>query len=414
MKSIDDLRADGGFASADHAVTFLPEPGRQPRRYTLISVDDHLVEPPDTFEGRLPSRHSDRAPRIEEVGGAHVWVFEGQQYLNIGVNAVAGRPVHEYSLEPTRFEHMRRGAWDIDARVADMDTSGVYASVCFPSFVGFAGQRVQLVTPDADLALSVVRAWNDWNIEAWSGPYPERMIPVQIPFLLDPEVGAEEIRRNAARGFKAVAFSEAPHLLGLPSLHSGHWDPLLRACAETGTVVNLHVGSAGATPSTAPDAPMDTVGALFFGYSMFATVDWLYSGVPVRYPDIKIALSEGGIGWVPALLDRLDHMLRYHEMFGTWTDIDLTPAEVVQRNFWFCALDDPSTFALNHRIGAEHVMVEEDFPHADSSWPYTQEIVGRQLVGLPADDLRRVTWENAAKLYRHEVPVAVQNDPDAF
>ena len=108
-------------------------------------------------------------------------------------------------------------------------------------------------------------------------------------------------------------------MLGLPSLHTGHWDPLMRACEETGTVVNLHIGSSGTSPSTSDDAPPDVIGVLFFGYAMFAAVDWLYSKIPVRFPDIKICLSEGGIGWVPALLDRLDHMLSYHEMYGTWT-----------------------------------------------------------------------------------------------
>ena len=415
MASVDELLRDTSFTVADGTVTFLPEPERQPRTYTVISVDDHIVEPPDTFSGRMPAKLVDRGPRVERQDGADVWVYDDQAFPNVGFNAVVGRPVREYSFEPTRFEDMRRGAWDIHARVADMDLSGIYASLCFPSFLpGFAGQRIQLSTKDAKLALATVRAWNDWNIEAWSGAYPDRMIACQLPYLLDPEIGAQEIYRNAERGFKAVTFSEAPHLLGLPSLHTGHWDPVMRACAETGTVVNLHIGSSGTSPSTSDDAPPDVTGVLFFGYAMFAAVDWLYSRIPVRFPDLKISLSEGGIGWVPALVDRLNHMLSYHEMYGTWTGIDLTPAEVLLRNFYFCAVEDPSTFALRDVIGVDHIFLEQDYPHCDSTWPRTQQVIANEIGGLPEDDVRRMTWQNASEVYRHPVPAAVQRDPDAY
>lgn len=228
-------------------------------------------------------------------------------------------------------------------------------------------------------------------------------------------MGAEEIRRNAERGFTAVTLSEAPQLLGLPSLHTGHWDPIMRACAETGTVVNLHIGSSGQSPATADDAPPDTVGVLFFGYAMFAAIDWLYSLLPVRFPDLKICMSEGGIGWVAGLMDRLDHMLSYHDMYGTWTaDIGLTPAEVLRRNFWFCAVEDPSSFVQRDRIGVENILLESDYPHCDSTWPDTQTVIGTEIGDLPAADIRRITWQNAAELYGHPVPEAIQADPDAF
>ena len=115
--------------------------------------------------------------------------------------------------------------------------------------------------------------------------------------------------RLAARGYRAVTFSEAPEKLGLPSLHTGYWDPFMQACEETGTVVCLHVGSSSTSPSTNDDAPADVVGVLFFGYAMFSAVDWLYSRIPVRFPKLKICMSEGGIGWVAGLMDRLDSLL---------------------------------------------------------------------------------------------------------
>jgi predicted TIM-barrel fold metal-dependent hydrolase len=233
------------------------------------------------------------------------------------------------------------------------------------------------------------------------------MIPLQIPYLLDPAVGAEEIRRNAARGFKAVTFSEAPHLLGLPSLHSGHWDPLMAACEETGTVVCLHVGSSGTSPTTSADAPPEIPAVLFGAYGMYSAVDWLYSKIPVRFPNIKICLSEGGIGWVAGIMDRLDHCYRYQLGYlPTWRDVELTPSEVLRRNFWFCSLDDDAGMEMRHRIGVDHILVESDYPHADSSWPNTQAMLERQLrdQNVSDDDAERITWRNASELFRHALP----------
>lgn len=409
-----NLEFTRGGKSKTGSVTFLPEPERRTRHHLVISVDDHIVEPPNTFEGRMPARFADLAPRVvDKSDGTETWVFDGKELPNVGFNAVVGRPVSEYSFEPARFSEMRRGSWDIDHRIADMDKAGIWSSLCFPSFLpGFTGQRLQLGVSDTDLALASVRAWNDWHHDVWAGSYPDRIIPLQLPWLLDPQLAAEEIRRNAARGFKAVTFSEAPHKLGLPSLHSRYWDPIMAACEETETVVCIHVGSSGTAPSTSEDAPSDVVGVLFFGYAMFSAVDWLYSMIPVRFPKIKICMSEGGIGWVAGLMDRLDHILKYHEMYGTWAGVELTPREVLQRNFWFCAIDDPAGFQQLEYIGSDHILVESDYPHADSSWPDTQELLARQLRTLRPDLARKVTWENASQLFRHPVPEHLAADPN--
>jgi len=414
----DDLESRPGFfvGSKPEQVTFLPDPPRQKRHYTLISVDDHLVEPAHMFEGRVPKRFADSAPRVmTDDTGMEYWAYDGQRHYKVGLNAVVGRPQEELSFEPTRFDEMRKGAWDIDARVRDMDLNGVYASLNFPSsLAGFAGQRYQLGVTDPQLALAVVRAANEWHLEEWAGTHPGRIIPAQVPWLLDPVLGAAEIRANASLGFRAVTFPELPERLGLPSLHTGYWDPFMAACEETGTVVCLHVGSSSSAPMTSSDAPADTIGVLFFGWAMFAAVDWLYSKIPIRFPNLRICLSEGGIGWVAGLMDRLDHVLRYQQMYGTWTGIDLTPCEVFQRNFYFCAIEDPSGLDHRERIGIDHLMLESDYPHQDGTWPDTQAIVHAQIGHFSAEHIRKVTWENASRLFDHPVPLAVQNDPEAF
>ncbi len=385
--------------------TLLPDPGPRPARYTVISVDDHLVEPPDMFEGRLPGRFADLAPTVVENSRGHqLWEFDGNRYSQVGMNAVAGRRPECVTLEPTRFEDMRRGCWDIDARIRDMDINGVWASLNFPSQItGFCG-RVFSSARDPELGLAVTRAWNDWLYEAWWQPYPDRIIPCGITFLADPELGAEEIRRNAGRGFRSVTLPERPHRIGLPSLFSGYWEPVMAACEETDTVISLHVGSSG-MPDMPTDGPLVALGATLFGQmSLTACAEWLWSGIPVRFPGLKIAMSEGGIGWVAMLLDRLDNIVE-RSGYGRGFDASgLLPAEVLARNFWYCTIDDPSTIATRHRIGIDHIMVEVDYPHGDSTWPDTQAVIERSWGHLPDDELAKLTHRNAAELYRWPLP----------
>jgi predicted TIM-barrel fold metal-dependent hydrolase len=409
--SIDDLAsmdAFGGGKGRRETISWLPEPEPRARRYHVFSVDDHVVEPPDAFTGRFPRKHAHAEPRIVPTDdGGEAWSWNGELLPNVGFNAVVGRPSTEYGFEPTRFDEMRRGAWDVDARVRDMDIDGVSASVCFPSFLpGFVGQRLTLWPADDDLALTAMRAYNDWHLEAWCGAHPDRFVPNQIVYLRDPHVAAAEVVRNADRGFKAITFSEAPDKLGLPTIHSGYWDPLFAACAETGTVVCLHVGSSGTSPTTSSDAPPEIPAVLFGAYGMYSAVDWLYSKIPVRFPELKICLSEGGIGWVAGILDRLDHCYRYQLGYlPTWRDVDLPPSDVLRRNFWFCALDDDAGMVVRHRIGVDHILVESDYPHADSSWPDTQAMLVRQLEqqGVPDAEADLITWKNASTLFGHPI-----------
>jgi predicted TIM-barrel fold metal-dependent hydrolase len=338
-----------------------------------------------------------------------MWEYEGQRYPQVGLNAVVGRPKDQWSMDPARFDEMRRGCWDVDARVADMDLDGVYASLCFPSLIaGFAGTMFSK-SRDQELGLACLRAWNDWHHEEWAGRHPDRIIALQLPWLSDPEVAAADVRRNAERGFKAVSFPENPADLGLPSMHTDHWDPLLRACEETETVVCLHNGSSAWTAARSPGAPLELYTTLFSVNALAAAADWLWARVPLRFPDLDIAMSEGGIGWVPMLIDRIDYV-GSHSASGlqTWTDPDVSPTDALRRNFWFCTIDTESAFALRHHIGVDHIMLESDYPHADSSWPDTQEQVRAGIGDLPPGEIRKITWENASRLFRHPVPEELQ------
>ena len=226
-----------------------PDPSPREIRYTLFSTDDHLVEPPHMFEGRLPSKLQAAAPRVVETEEGHeVWEFDGRVFFQVGLNAVVGRKREDWKVEPTRFDEMRPGCYDPKARIDDMEMNWVESSLCFPTFPRFCGQTC-LEAKDREVAEACVYAYNDWMVDEWCGEANGRMIPLCLIPLWDPELAAAEVRRNAARGVRAVAFSEIPPKLGLPSIHSGEWDPLFRACAETGTVVCMHIGSSSTMPS---------------------------------------------------------------------------------------------------------------------------------------------------------------------
>lgn len=374
----------------------------------IISVDDHLIEPPDAFTDRMPLAMADAAPRVVELDdGTQAWLMGGRPYPNIGLSAVAGRPPGEWNHDPSRFEQMRPGCYEIHERIHDMDINGVWASICFPSSIaGFAGARFYELK-DRLLGQACVRAWNDWHHDVWSAPYPDRIIPLQVTHLDDPALAAEEVFRNAERGFKALSFPDIPEFLGCESVRSGAWDPVLGACAETGTTLCLHVGSAGKLVSewVMPGERTEITNVLFSAGALIAATSWLFSGAPMRFSKLQIALSEGGIGWVPMLLDRLDFMLDHGgRAYSGWQSKDLTPAEVLQRNFYFCTIDDPSTIGLHERIGTDRIMLESDYPHGDSTWPDTQMVAGNLLSGLSKPVADAISHGNAARLFRHPLP----------
>ena len=394
-----------------------PDPDARQRLYTIISVDDHVVEPPHTFQGRLPRKYSDRAPRIVELeDGSEAWHIEGRNYPQIAMGAVVGRPRDQWGLEATRYSDIRPGCYDVAHRIKDMDIDGVYASLNFPSLIaGLGGATFYTGTKDHEFGLALVRAWNDWLYEEWMQPHPDRIIGCQVTWLGDPELAAEEIRRNAQRGFKAVAFTADPSNLGLPLLRSGHWDPFLRACEETDTVVCLHVGSDNW--NAAPVGSALEVSTLCFPLSSFrAAADWLWAGVPSRFPQIKIAFSEGGIGWVQMLVDRINYVMDHSAVSPdqAWLDKTMHPVDVFRRNFYFCAIEFGSAgIEARHKIGIDKIMIETDYPHADSTWPNSQQLLRQAISDFTPDDIRRITWKNASKLFRHPVPKSLQTPKEA-
>jgi predicted TIM-barrel fold metal-dependent hydrolase len=366
----------------------------------LISVDDHTVEPPDMFKNHLPKKYLEDAPRlVHSPDGSDMWKFRDTVIPNVALNAVAGRPKEEYGLEPQGLDEIRPGCYNVDERVKDMNAGGILASICFPSFPGFAGRL--FATEDPEFSLALVQAYNDWHIEEWCGAYPARFIPMALPVIWDAEKSANEVRRVAKKGVHALTFTENPAAMGYPSFHDPYWNPLWKALCDTNTVMNVHIGSSGKLAITAPDAPMDVMITLQPMNIVQAAADLLWSKPIKDYPDLKIALSEGGTGWIPYFLERVD---RTFEMHSTWTHQDFggkLPSEVFREHFLTCFISDAVGVKLRHMIGIDNIAWEADYPHSDSMWPGAPEELWEVLTenNVPDDDINKMTHQNAMRWY---------------
>jgi predicted TIM-barrel fold metal-dependent hydrolase len=375
----------------------------------VLSVDDHVIEHPNVWQDRLPAKYKELGPRIVDVKGTttdalgnlhegdqQVWEFEGRRAPTVGLNAVAGKPKEEISLDPVRFDQMRKGCWDISARLADMDEDGIHAQLCFPSFPGFAGSTF-MAAEDKDLATACVSAWNDFILDEWCAAAPDRMIPMGLVPYWDVDASTAEVERIAAKGAKAITFIEAPHAQGLPSWHTDHWDPMFGALQDADMTMCLHFGSGGA-PTVSPGANFAVAIALFGTNSEFAMTELLLSPVFHRFPRLRVALSEGGIGWMPWMLERIDYVWERHRHY-TGCNPDVRPSELFRDHIFGCFIVDDTGIEIRQRIGIDNIMFESDYPHSDSNWPHSRKALAEMLLDVPDDEARKIAELNARRVF---------------
>src|ERR1700733_11618528 len=336
----------------------------------IISVDDHVIEHPRVWLDRLPAKYADVAPRIVKLpDGNDTWLYEGKQSGNFALNAVAGKHPRDFGMDPRSYDDMLPGCHEIADRIKDKD----FAKLC-------------------------ISAYNDFILDEWCAYAPERQIPLMMVPFWDIEASVAEVERTAAKGAKSISFIEAPHKIGLPSFHTDHWDPLLRACEEAGLPLSMHFGSGGLPQGLAPDGDLFIGIALFGLNSMMATVDLLMSDVFYKFPNLKVALSEGGIGWMPYLLERIDYSWGRHK-YGCNVNADKLPSELFREHIYGCFIADQSGLEQRYRIGVDNIMFESDYPHSDSNWPHTRKLLAEHLVDVPDDEARKIVELNARTVY---------------
>ena len=223
----------------------------------LISVDDHICEPPTMFDNQLSGDLLASAPKLQtDRHGKNYWEYQGQIRPSVGLNAVVGRPPEEYGMEPTSLDQLRAGCYDVHARIADMDVNGIAASMCFGNSIVVDCQTFHNA-PDHELAKRHMQAYNDWHYEEWCMAYPGRFIPIGIVPTWDMDATVAELHRMAKKGFKAVVMNENPTVQGLPSIHNEYWKPFFKAIADTDLTIGLHIGTGNPAPHASMETPIE-------------------------------------------------------------------------------------------------------------------------------------------------------------
>jgi len=369
--------------------------------YELFSVDDHVVEPADVWWNRVPARMRDAAPHVVEESGREFWVYEDQRILTMGLNGVAGKPRQQWGLEPARFSDMIPGCFEPAQRAKDLLANGIRASVNFPTLPGFGG-RLFAQFRDKELALACVRAWNDFILDEWvpGGP-PGMFVPMIIAPLWDPAAAVVEIERCVDNGARALCFVENATPFGLPSFWNDFWDPIWAVCQETDLPICMHVGSSGSTPMSSSDSNFLEPIALGMLGALMGSINFMLAPPCHKYPDLKLVWSEGGIGWIPAALERADRQFERHNYWAKAGDVK--PSEIFQRNMWVCMIEEPVGLSFREHIGVEKILWESDYPHADTPWPFAQKAAEEVFAGVPADEVEAITHRNAEQLFRWEM-----------
>jgi uncharacterized protein len=379
----------------------------------VIDADSHWCEAPDLFTKRAPAAFKDRVPRVEEVDGQQMWVFDGRPVGRYSAGGVIGRDGVKESAHRALFEwthdEIHVGAYDPEVRLAVLDECGIDAQIIFPSTIGLGGQDLG-AADDPALRRLAIEIYNDGmaEIQAESG---DRLLPLPLMPAWDVDECVREATRVGGLGARGVNMTSDPQDLGAPDLANRAWDPFWEACSALELPVHFHIGASvtgmtfyGQYPwESHPDNTKLAIGGtlLFIGNARVVT-NLILSGMFDRYPDLKMVSVESGVGWIPFILEALDYEMSENAP-QELSQMGKLPSEYFKSNlyatFWFennrNKLPD-----LIEAVGEDNILFETDFPHPTCLYPSPLETVAAKMQTLAPEARRKIFGENARKLYR--------------
>ncbi len=381
--------------------------------YSIIDVDTHVSELPDTWTSRVPASMRDRVPHVDQdAKGRDIWVIDGQRVSLVGLLATAGRG--DFKDYPATFAELHPGAYDAKERLKYMDEMGIWAMVMYPNVAGFGSQQF-LKLGDPDLMLACVEAWNDYQTE-WASEDPRRLLPITSTPFWDIDASVKEVRRCAEMGHRGILFTGEPHKFGQPMLGDKAWDPLWATACELDVPISFHIGSGNMEGGMTKEM-MAVYGSMatftagsveVFLKNGVQMCDLLMSGVLSRFPDIKFVSVESGIGWIPFVLEALDYQFTGNRVSEQRPDLDMLPSEYFARNIYACYwFEQVAPRRLIDKVGLDRILFETDFPHPTSLYgAEIQERIDAGLSDSTPEQRRAILWDNAQQLYKVAEPTA--------
>ena len=350
----------------------------------IISADDHMdvnVLPPDLFSSRVPATLRESVPRVIDSADGPVWSIGGATLGPSGRRSKGLITHDDLGFRPGEPAN----------RLADMDRDGVYCHVVY-------GPPLGLPVPDPVLRFECMRAYNNWAAE-FNAISPNRLVVLALLPSHDPEAARVELARCAALGHRGAVLSvfDAP----IPPFED-EWEQFWATANEIAAPISFHLGAGLHSIKVKPGSWRMTAGVAVAPLQLDEVLaGMILSGLLERYPNVRIVLGEAGIGWVPYVLERLDHEhLKYRPVV---TDVVLPemPSNYFRRQVFLTYEEDHLGLELLPHVGASNVMWASDYPHGDSTWPNSRRCIGESgLATLSDADRKLILWDTAARLYR--------------
>ena len=377
----------------------------------VIDTDTHLTEPHDLWTSRAPAGYAERVPHIVEVDGQESWAIDDQILGRAMASSVIDRDGNRCrgsAFIGWTFDDTHPAAYDIPTRLSVMDEVGIYAQVVYPNVAGFGGQKFADVADD-ELKLMCVRIYNDAMAEMQDAS-GGRLYPMALLPWWDIDACVAEASRAATMGLRGVNMTSDPQAsCSLPDLGDRVWGPLWDVCEDLAMPVHFHIGASPTTmswygsspwPSHGDDQKLAIGSAMMYITNARVLANIIYSGMLERHPRLNVVSVESGIGWIPFVLEALDHQAD-ETAAGTMDHLSLRPSEYFRRQiyacYWFEKIDVAHTFEL---LGPERILFETDFPHPTCLYPDSLGYAAKGLAGVSPEVQRMVLQDNAAALYR--------------
>jgi predicted TIM-barrel fold metal-dependent hydrolase len=360
--------------------------------FPIISADSHITEPPDCYRDNIDPAYRERAPHIHHIEGqGDIFVIDGMKTpIPLGIVAAAGKPPEEIRLLGVRFEDLHRGGWDPEARMADQARDGVAAEVIYPT-VGMAICNHR----DLDYKKACFDAYNRW-LEGFCAPHPERLLGVGQTAMRTPAEGIADMEGIKAKRLRGVMMPGHP---GVDDYDSPIYDEFWEAAIELGLPLSFHILTTRDTSPTRGPRMNSFLSVIRGCQDIMGTL--VLGGVFERHPRLRVVCVEADAGWVPHFMYRMDHAWKRHR---NWLPpgqaLSKLPSEYFAEGIYTTFQDDWVAFKSVDMMNWRRLMWANDFPHSDSTWPWSQEMLAEHAGDLSAEQRRAILCDNVAELYR--------------